>query len=343
MWNQGVGCLPKRQPSPAPELLSALPPGIVAGFEAAIAEASAFIGATAPNPPVGCTLLDTQFRPLVSAAHERAGQPHAEANALARAATAGLTDRIAHVVVTLEPCNHTGRTPPCTEAILASPARHVWIGARDPNPRVAGGGIERLRAAGREVHVLDRADGADAAGLAAACAELIAPFVHHARTGRPLVVAKVALDAQGSMIPPPGRRTFTSEDSLRLAHLLRRQSDAILTGIGTIEADAPEFTVRHLADHEDRRRILAIVSRSRDVPPAYRSAATARGFDVRRFTDPAQAIDAIGRSGGLQLLVEAGPRLLAALREADLIDRLLTIRHDPDGEDAITFDHLHGS
>lgn len=315
----------------------------MAGFESAIAEASAFIGATAPNPPVGCTLLDTQFRPLVSAAHERAGQPHAEANALARAATAGLTDRIAHVVVTLEPCNHTGRTPPCTEAILASPARHVWIGARDPNPNVAGGGIKRLRAAGREVHVLDRADGADAAGLAAACAELIAPFVHHARTGRPLVVAKVALDAQGSMIPPPGRRTFTSEDSLRLAHLLRRQSDAILTGIGTIEADAPEFTVRHLADHEDRRRILAIVSRSREVPPEYRSAATARGFDVLRFTDPAQAIDAIGRSGGLQLLVEAGPRLLAALREADLIDRLLTIRHDPDGEDAITFDHLHGS
>ena len=334
--------LPKRRPSAGDELASALPPGIASGFEAAIAEASAFIGATAPNPPVGCTLLDAQFRPLVSAAHERAGQPHAEASALARAGTAGLTDRIAHIVVTLEPCNHTGRTPPCTAAILASPARHVWIGARDPNPRVAGGGIDCLRAAGREVHLLDPADGPEAAGIASACAELIAPFVHHARTGRPLVIAKQALDAQGSMIPPPGRRTFTSEDSLRLAHLLRRQSDAILTGIGTIEADAPELTVRHLADHPDRRRILAIVSRTRDVSPEYRARATARGFDVRVFADPRAAIEAIGVAGGLQLLVEAGPRLLGAMRDAGLIDRLLTIRHRPDGEDAITLDPIHG-
>ncbi len=302
-------------------------------FRTAIDEATAHIGATAPNPPVGCTLLDEAGRTLVSAAHERAGQPHAEARALALARDAGLIDRVRQVVVTLEPCNHSGRTPPCTEAILASPARAVWIGARDPNGRVAGGGVERLRAAGLAVFELAATDPVFAP-LAAECAALIEPFSRWVRTGRPWVVAKQALDAQGGMVPPPGRKTFTSAASLRLAHEMRRQSDAILTGIGTILADWPAFTVRHLPDHPNRTRKLMVLDRQDRLPPSYRAAAEARGFAVMTAHAPDEALAALGAAGVLRVLVEAGPRLLASFMRAGLVDELVVIRQAAGDEPA---------
>ena len=298
---------------------------VARAFRAAIDAATAFVGATAPNPPVGCTLLDARAQPLVSTAHERAGSPHAEARALALARDAGLLERVRHIAVTLEPCNHTGRTPPCTDAILQSPARTVWIGARDPNPRVAGGGAERLRAAGLEVFELALA-GPALAPLAAECAALIEPFSCWTRTGRPFVVAKQALDIAGSMVPPPGRKTFTSAASLRLAHLMRRQSDAILTGIGTILADAPEFTVRHLPDHPGRTRSLMVLDRQNRLPPAYRAAAEARGLRVMTARTPELALAALGAAGVLRVLVEAGPSLLGSLLRDGLVDELVVIR-----------------
>ena len=319
------------------------PPFVARAFAAAIDEATAFIGATSPNPPVGCTLLDEAGQPLASAAHERAGQPHAEARALVLARQTGLIGRVRHVVATLEPCNHTGRTPPCTEAILASPARAVWVGARDPNPRVAGRGVERLRAAGLAVTELaDWPDDPEAAALAADCAALIAPFARWTRTGRPWVVAKQALDARGGMVPPPGRKTFTSPDSLRLAHLMRRQSDAILTGIGTILADAPAFTVRHLSDHPDRIRRLMVLDREARLPPAYREAARARGLEVLTARTPEEALSTLGAAGVLRVLVEAGPRLLDSLLRAGLVDELVVIRTPaaPDMADDVTITRL---
>lgn len=307
------------------------PPGVEAGFRAAIEAACAFIGATTPNPPVGCAILDATGRVLVAAAHQRAGGPHAEALALRLLEQAGLTAQAATLVVTLEPCNHTGRTGPCTEAILASPVRTVWIGSADPNPLVTGHGAERLRDAGIAVHMLNGPDDA----LSRACQALIAPFQCRALTGHPWITVKQALDASGSMIPPRGASTFTSPASLRLAHRLRRCTDAIITGTGTILADDPSFTVRHLPDHPGRRRILAILGRGDRVSADTIQAASARGFDVRSIRSLDELLPTLGEAGVMWAMVEAGPSVLASLREAGLWDDWLTItqadptRHDP--------------
>lgn len=295
---------------------------IAPGFRAAIAEAVRFVGATAPNPPVGCAILDAEGEILAVAAHHRAGQLHAEALALHICREAGLLDRAATALVTLEPCNHTGRTGPCTEAILASPVRTVWIGAADPNPRVAGGGEARLREAGLEVR---RCNPQDELGLD--CAALIAPFALAARQGRPWITVKQALDASGSMIPPAGAKTFTGPDALLLAHRLRRATDAILTGMGTILADSPHFTVRHVPDHPDRRRILAIVDRSARLPDAYRREAAARGFMLHTAPDIPSLLQKLGQEGVLWAMVEGGPRLLADIERHQLWDDWLTIRN----------------
>ena len=198
----------------------------------AIRLAQATIGATAPNPPVGCVVLDAAGRPLASAAHKGAGTAHAEAAALAACRCAGRIDDAHTLVVTLEPCNHHGRTGPCTEAILASPVRRVIFGVADPNPDVAGGGQVRLRAAGIRCEALGDAL-PDQGHLADQCADLIAPFAKHCREGLPWVTVKEVRDRSGSMIPPPGRKTFASDASLDHAHLLRRRSDAILTALQT--------------------------------------------------------------------------------------------------------------
>ncbi|WP_419731198.1 bifunctional diaminohydroxyphosphoribosylaminopyrimidine deaminase/5-amino-6-(5-phosphoribosylamino)uracil reductase RibD [Lichenicola sp.] len=304
-----------------------MPPEIDAAFRAAVEAACAFVGATMPNPPVGCAVLDAGGRILVAAAHRRAGEPHAEALALRLLDQAGLTAQAATLVVTLEPCNHTGRTGPCTEAILATPIRTVWIGVPDPNTRVTGHGAERLRAAGLAVHTLAH----DHPGTAAAqaCAALIAPFRHRATTGRPWITVKQALDATGGMTPPPGATTFTSAASLRLAHRLRRCTDAIITGTGTILADTPSFTVRHLTDHPGRRRLLAVLGQPHRLPAAYVQAATARGFDVRPVPRLELLLPTLADAGVLWAMVEAGPTLLRSLREAGLWDDWLTIRRPP--------------
>ncbi|MGI4744524.1 MAG: bifunctional diaminohydroxyphosphoribosylaminopyrimidine deaminase/5-amino-6-(5-phosphoribosylamino)uracil reductase RibD [Janthinobacterium lividum] len=314
---------PLRPPStgPGPGTATVCPPGVEAGFRAAIEAACAFIGATTPNPPVGCAILDATGRILVAAAHQRAGGPHAEALALRLLEQTGLTAQAATLVVTLEPCNHTGRTGPCTEAILASPVRTVWIGSADPNPSVTGHGADRLRHAGLAVHMLDNSDDT----LSCACQALIAPFRCRALTGHPWITVKQALDVSGSMIPPVGASTFTSPTSLRLAHRLRRCTDAVITGTGTILADDPSFTVRHLPDHPGRRRLLAVLGRGDRVPASTIQAASARGFDVRSIRSLDQLLPTLGEAGAMWAMVEAGPSVLASLREAGLWDDWLTI------------------
>lgn len=310
-------------------------PAIVAACAASIAAAEAWIGATAPNPPVGCAALDAAGNILAVAAHRRAGTPHAEVLALEDCRSAGLLPAVHTLIVTLEPCNHHGRTPPCTHAILAAGVKELWVGAVDPDPRVAGGGIAALAAAGVRVRRLE--DEADVAAQAQAtrCRELIAPFTKRVRTGLPWVVVKRAIDPAGSMIPPPGRKTFTSPDSLILAHRLRRRADAILTGSGTVLADAPEFTVRHLPDHPDRRRLLLVMDRRRRVPAAWFRAARARGFEARAQDDIAAALAFAGAEGALVLLVEAGPRITAAVLEGGLWDECVTITASAGAPDRI--------
>jgi diaminohydroxyphosphoribosylaminopyrimidine deaminase/5-amino-6-(5-phosphoribosylamino)uracil reductase len=277
-------------------------------LQLAVEEAEFHRGATSPNPPVGAAALDSEGQILAVAAHHRAGELHAERELLAELSRRGLSDRLHTMVVTLEPCSHHGRTPPCTDAIFASGAQRVVFAVRDPNPKAAGGEAV-LREAGLEVICLS--DFAATPQLDIVQRQL-GPFVKVQQTGMPWITVKRAIDEQGSMIPPVGSKTFTSANSLKLAHLLRRRSDAILTGSGTILADRPELTVRHVLDHENKTRFLVIADRSGRVErdaPEYLALARSRGFEVIVTKDWHSELRGLVARGVLEVLVEAGPLL----------------------------------
>ena len=300
--------------------------GLAVAMREALAAARRFEGATAPNPPVGCVLLDAAGNVLAVAAHQRAGTPHAEALAIAEARDNGNLGALHTVVVTLEPCNHHGRTPPCSEAILATPARRVVIGVADPNPRVAGGGAERLRQQGLDVQSFK--------GDATQLRRLIAPFAKRVTQGLPFVTVKQAVNRAGSMVPPAGQKTFTSQGSLLLAHALRRRADAIITGSGTILADDPQFTVRHLPDHVGKRRRLYILDRRGRVPAAYLEAASQRGLDAVIATDFAAVLEDAASAGCNEVLVEAGSQLTTHVLQGPYWDEHVRITQT-DGEDKV--------
>jgi diaminohydroxyphosphoribosylaminopyrimidine deaminase/5-amino-6-(5-phosphoribosylamino)uracil reductase len=249
---------------------------------------------------VGAAALDEKGEILAVAAHHKAGEDHAEAALLKLCRAQNLLPRLHTICVTLEPCNHHGRTPPCSEAIIAAGVKRIAVGARDPNPHVKGGGIERLRAAG--IEVIEDIEGE-------MCRRLIHAFAFHARTGKPFVTVKRAFDANGSMIPPAGQKVFTSPKSLILAHRLRKKAGAIITGSGTILADAPLFTVRHVPDHAATRRILAILDRRGRVSKDYIEGARAHGFDVRLYKDFDSCLSELEAQGITDSLVESGPIL----------------------------------
>ncbi len=300
---------------------------IAQGFALALAEARLFEGATAPNPAVGCALLDRSGAVLAVAAHH--GLPHAEARAIAVARTAGLVDMIDTVVVTLEPCDHMGRTGPCTEAILATPARAVWYGVADPNLTAAGGAV-RLADAGLTVQSLAQLQHPETGALRAQVVRLAAPFVMRVTRGRPFVTVKQALNAAGKMIPPAGHKTFTGPAALQLAHELRRRADAIVTGSGTILADTPEFTVRHVPDFAGKSRVLCILDRRGRVDLAYQRGAEARGFRVMIAQNIEQALLDLGAMGCNEALVEAGPSVLGSIEALGCWDEWVTISQPND-------------
>lgn len=298
---------------------------ILTAMKLALLEAQKFEGATAPNPPVGCVLLGRHGNALSVAAHQKAGTLHAEALAIKQCAEREL---IHTVVVTLEPCNHTGRTGPCTEAILSTHAKNVWIGMADPNPNVAGGGADRLRKAGLNVQFMNRAD---APKLKSDLQRLIAPFAKRATQGLPWVTIKQAINAQGSMIPPTGQKTFTSQSSLILAHQLRRRADAIITGSGTVLADDPHFTVRLVEDFANKQRHLVLFDRRHRVPQTYLDAAIERSFKISFADDLLQALKHLSEQGALEVLVEAGPSLTQSFFDSNLWDEhVLITKDDPD-------------
>ena len=180
--------------------------------------------------------------------HERAGSPHAEIHALERA---GNLARGGTLYVTLEPCNHYGRTPPCTEAILRSGVRRVVVGCRDPNPHVAGKGVELLRGQGLEVEV-----GVEEAR----CWHLNDAFMKHVTTGLPLVVAKAGASLDGKIASATGdSRWISNERSRRFVHRLRWVVDAVMVGVGTIVADDPQLTPRLPARREGRKPLRVIL------------------------------------------------------------------------------------
>jgi diaminohydroxyphosphoribosylaminopyrimidine deaminase/5-amino-6-(5-phosphoribosylamino)uracil reductase len=214
-----------------------LRPGERAHLRAAVALAWRGRGHVEPNPCVGCVIAGPDGERIAIAAHRRFGEPHAEANALA---AAGDRARGATAIVTLEPCDHHGKQPPCTEAIIAAGIRRVVFAVPDPNPEAAGGAA-RLRAAGLDVCLVDAATAA-ASGATA----LAAPFVHRVRTGRPWVVAKWAQTVDGRIATRSGHSQWISGPrSRRMVHRARGRTDVMLTGVGTVLADDPELTPRH--------------------------------------------------------------------------------------------------
>jgi len=300
------------------------------GFRVAIAHAVDTLGATSPNPSVGCALLDGEGRILTVGVHPKAGQPHAEAMALAQARDAGVLEQVRTALVTLEPCNHTGRTPPCSEALRNSPVEHIWIGVADPTPQAAGGAA-RLQEmpGGRDVTFLK--DVPELADLHRDCRALLAPFHSRVTRHQPWISVKQALDQGGSMIPPVGQTTFTSEASLILAHRLRRATDAIITGVGTVLADKPRFTVRRVEDHTNRtKRLLVVCDRHGRLPTDWKAEMEQSGFDVLTSTDLLAVPSMLADRGVNWAMVEAGPALLKTVSNAGLWDDWLTIRKDGD-------------
>ena len=193
-------------------------------------------GRVMPNPMVGCVLVK-DGRVIAEGWHDRIGGLHAEQMAIADAETRGISPQGSTAYITLEPCNHFGRTPPCTEALLWAGVTHVVIGAGDPNPTVRGGGCEVLRQAGVEV---------EESVLEDECREQMREFMHWCKSKRPYVLLKAAVDPHGRIDgdqSQPAER-FSSEASLEIVHQLRSESMAILVGINTVIRDDPSLTVR---------------------------------------------------------------------------------------------------
>lgn len=210
----------------------------------ALALARKGVGRTSPNPPVGCVIV-RNGTVVGEGWHRQAGTPHAEVHALAQA---GELARGAEVYVTLEPCAHHGKTPPCAAALVAAGVSRVVAGFVDPNPKVCGRGAAMLREAGIAVEtgLLERE-----------CRQLIEPFIKHVTTGLPFVIFKTALTLDGRTATASGdSRWVTNERSRRYVHRLRSEVDAIMVGSGTVRADDPELTSRVSGGRDPLRVIV---------------------------------------------------------------------------------------
>lgn len=313
----------------------------------AIAKAKEYIGLTSPNPPVGACLVKNQ-QILGIGAHKQAGDDHAEVVALKEALNnyGAQSLKGATLYVTLEPCNHHGKTPPCTNSIVEAGIRKVVYGVKDPNPHVRSNGAQYLKNA--EIEILEGV-------CRQSCESLIAPFRKHSTTGIPWVLHKLALRMETSqskksltqdftqsltMTPPLGKKTFTQTESLKIAHLERKKSDAILTGIGTVLTDKPLFTVRECEDFPQKSRFLAVLtSRSLASLPEefhYWYAQAKRNFsEVLLFSNLEKALQELGKKGCLQVMVEAGPKLSQSIVSQELWDEQLIFIQDPAKEQDI--------
>ena len=272
-----------------------------------------------PNPRVGCVFLAADGTVLAEGHHRGAGTAHAEADALARArelpgAPAAL--RGATAVVTLEPCDHTGRTGPCTQALLEAGIARVVVARRDPNPQAAGG-IDRLRAAGVEVV------GDVPAELAATAAALNRGWEHGLVHVRPLVTAKTALTLDGRAAAADGTsRWITGPAAREEVHRLRTTCDAVLVGTGTARSDRPTLTARRPEGTLHPRQPLRVVMGTSEVEdlPAVDGAGEALHLPTR---DPSAALATLFDRGIRHVLLEGGPTLAAAFLRAGLVDELI--------------------
>lgn len=296
------------------------------------------LGRTSPNPVVGAVVVK-DGRVVGKAYHQRAGEPHAEILALR---DAGAEARGATLYVSLEPCHHHGRTPPCTEAIVSSGVSRVVVGCRDPNPGVRGGGAAFLQAQGLEV---------DVGVLAERCRRLNDAFIKYVTTGRPLVVAKVAASLDGKIASRSGdSRWISNERSRRYTHRLRLTSDAILVGVGTVLRDNPRLTAR-LSGSKTKNPLRIVLDTHLRTPPESMVLRQEDGAATVVATGPAPAasktgalerpgvevlplpleqgrvslsalLDWLGRREITSLLVEGGAEVHGTFFEGGLVDKI---------------------
>lgn len=296
-------------------------------------------GWTSPNPMVGAVVV-RDGRIVGEGYHRRVGEAHAEVNALRQA---GDACRGATLYVTLEPCNHHGRTPPCTEAVLAAGVRRVVAGMLDPNPQVAGGGLDRLRAAGLQVV---------AGVLEEECRLLNQPFIKWVTQGVPHVTLKAAATLDGRIAARTGdARWVSNEKSRRHTHRLRHRLDAILVGVGTALADDPLLTAR-LPGTRCRQPLRIVLDSTLHLPESSQLVRTAsqspvwvvcaedapqekqrrledQGVEVLRLAraeagcDLSELLGELGRRSITSLLVEGGARVHGAFLDQGLADTLV--------------------
>jgi len=295
------------------------------------------LGTPTPNPHVGAIVVK-HGEGVGTGHHERAGEEHAEVLALRKA---GDKARGATLYVTLEPCNHVGRTPPCVDAILAHSVARVVVGCRDPNPHVQGGGAARLREAGVRVDVGCREPEAQA---------LIRPWAKFVTTGMPYVTLKLALSLDGRIASRTGASKWvTGPEARARVHLLRAQQDAVIVGVGTALADDPRLTVRDAPGNSPLRVIFdtklrlpigsRLVQTAREVPTwvvcTTDAASSAeeqlleRGVEVIRAPpssegriDPIAALRLLAARGVVTAMVEGGAELAGSVLAGAVVDEL---------------------
>jgi len=311
----------------------------------------------APNPWVGCILVrDGDL--IAEGFHARPGEPHAEAEALAAAGNAA---RGGTAYVTLEPCAHHGRTPPCADALIEAGIARVVIALEDPDAKVRGRGVARLRERGIDVAI----------GVGAAEAgESLAPYLHHRRTGRAFALLKTAISLDGRVTAADGSSRWVSGEAARAdAHALRAESQAVVVGSGTALADRPTLTARPEGAHPVGRQPLRVLLDARGRVPAdgplfdttlastlvfTTERATDRSVDAWRSSgakvevlpaganggiDLAAALGLLGSEGVLQAMFEGGPTVHGALVAAGLAERFIAyvagVMLGPDGAPAL--------
>ena len=264
-----------------------------------------------PNPRVGCVLIDPDGAVVAEGHHRGAGTPHAEADAVSRA---GASARGTTAVVTLEPCNHTGRTGPCAQALVEAGVSRVVYAQADPNP-VAAGGASALAAAGVDVeHGL----------LAADAVALNRAWTFAVRHGRPFVTWKFAATLDGRSAAADGTSRWVSSPAARLdTHRLRAESDVILAGTGTVLVDDPELTVRDATGDPVEHQPLRAVMGLREVPDDRRVLNAVAETVVLATRDPAVALAELHRRERRHVFLEGGPTLAAAFLRAGLVDEVV--------------------
>ena len=253
-----------------------------------------------PNPWVGAVLV-AQNGEVFTGATLEPGNAHAEIVALNAAAHHAQDSTL---FSTLEPCNHTGRTGPCTQAIIDAGVSRVVVGTLDPDSKVSGSGVQQLRDAGLTVEV---------GVLEQEVKQQLAAYLHHRTTGRPFVVLKMASTIDGRIAAADGSsKWITGETARKRVHQLRAESDAIVVGAGTVRADDPSLTVRDADGPSPRRIVLGTIDASAKVHPCTQWTGTLPDL-----------LDTLGKEGVVQLLVEGGARVAASFHRERLINQYI--------------------